>query len=128
MNTIKLYTLMNTNTTSSSKLYIDRNKVAINYADIICLEGDENYTIIYLSNGKKFLCARTLKDITNNIHSEEFFRVHRSFCINLNHIRNYKRADQEVEMSNGHRIGVARRKKTSFEKQVLDFWNTEQKY
>jgi DNA-binding LytR/AlgR family response regulator len=64
-----------------------------------------------------------IKDITNHIQSGEFCRIHRSYCINLNHIRNYKRSDQEVEMTNGHRFGVARRKKTLFEKQVSDFWN-----
>jgi hypothetical protein len=60
---------MNTDTSTHSKLYIDRKKVAIDYSDIVYLEGDENYTIIYLSNGKKVLCARTLKDITNHIQS-----------------------------------------------------------
>ena len=119
---------MNTNTSTHSKLYIDRKKVAIDYSDIVYLEGDENYTIIYLSNGKKVLCARTLKDITNHIQSGEFCRIHRSYCINLNHIRNYKRSDQEVEMTNGHRFGVARRKKTLFEKQVSDFWNLDESH
>jgi hypothetical protein len=28
-------------------------------------------------------------------------------------------------MTNGHRFGVARRKKSLFEKQVSDFWNLD---
>lgn len=37
---------------------------------------------------KDYLCSATLNELENHLQGEDFFRVHRSFLINLNHIKN----------------------------------------
>jgi two-component system, LytTR family, response regulator LytT len=53
--------------------------------DILYLESDNVYIYVYTPNDK-FLVRSTLQHYLNLIDSKHFFRVHRSFAVNINHI------------------------------------------
>jgi two-component system LytT family response regulator len=110
--------------TTKNSLYIrNKNKESIEYMDIIYIEGATNYSIIHLLNGQKVLYARTLKYLSDKITQEcsknQFFRIHRSFYVNLEHLHKYAPWTRTVELSNGHNLQVARRKKSLFEQRVV---------
>jgi two-component system, LytTR family, response regulator len=65
-----------------------------NPADVVMIKGEAAYSEIYLSNGNKLLASRNLK------HFEEmladipiFFRSHKSYIINMNHVLQYNKSD-----------------------------------
>jgi DNA-binding LytR/AlgR family response regulator len=84
-------------------------KVFIN--DVILLKGDVNYTIIYLENGKRKLLAHPIKFFEPYLETRGFLRVHRSFMINPNHVKEYNQVDEFVMMTNGQKADISRRKR-----------------
>lgn len=83
--------------------------------DIIYCQGQNNYTEIYIANGKVVTSSYTLKIYEDMLAGQYFFRVHKSYLINLHHITMYRRGEGGVAvMSNGDEIEIARRNKTSF--------------
>jgi two-component system, LytTR family, response regulator len=104
------------------------NKIAIptlegllffNVSDIIHLEAQSNYTIIYFVNHPKLIASRTLKEFEELLPGDVFFRPHHSHIINLHYIKKYMKGDGgQIEMQNGHFVDVARRKKEDFLKLV----------
>lgn len=80
--------------------------------DIIYLNSDSNYTIITTTTGKPIVSSRTLKDFEGMLSDWGFFRCHLSYLVHIKYIRKYIRGDGgQVEMMNGQRIEVSRRRK-----------------
>jgi two-component system LytT family response regulator len=100
------------------------NKIAIpaldgllffNISDIIHLEAQSNYTIIYFNNHPRLIASRTLKEFEEMLPSKSFFRPHHSHIINLHYIKRYIKGDGgQIEMQNGNFVDVSRRKKEEF--------------
>ena len=86
-----------------------------NLEDIAYLEATGNYTNISLSNNKKFLVCRTLKDFEDMLPTETFVRIHHSSIINKFYVEKYIRGDGgQVVMRNGVVLDVSKRKKSDF--------------
>lgn len=56
--------------------------VKIKFSDILYLEAESNYTTIHLATSK-YTLRSTLKNAEEQLPSERFFRIHKSFIINL---------------------------------------------
>ncbi|MCB0736726.1 MAG: response regulator transcription factor [Bacteroidetes bacterium] len=70
--------------------------------EIEYLKAESSYTSIYLTNGKSLLVSKTLKEFEKLITNPQFMRVHRSYFVNLNHVRQYVRTEGgHLEMDNG---------------------------
>jgi two-component system LytT family response regulator len=83
--------------------------------DIIYCHGLGNYTEFYMVNEKKITSSHTLKQYEEILSDNHFFRAHKSFLINLAHIKKYLRGEGGTAvMSNGQEIEIARRNKTAF--------------
>ncbi len=59
--------------------------IKILLADILYIRSDDNYLELHTTK-KKFTIRETLKNILGQLPSNSFFRVHKSFIINLNAI------------------------------------------
>ncbi len=87
--------------------------------DIILLEGDANYTVFYLQNGKKLMVATTLKQLEQRFElCQNFFRPHKSFIVNLDYLADYQSDSNIFTMQNERKILISRRKKTAFQTKV----------
>ena len=90
-------------------------------SDIIHLEAQSNYTVIYFSNQHKITASRTLKDFEELLPQDIFFRPHHSHLINLNYIKRYIKGDGgQIELQNGTYVDVSRRKKEEFLKLIVN--------
>ncbi len=82
---------------------------------IISLEADSNYTIIHLSNMQKMVFSKTLKDFEEQLDPKQFARIHKSYIVNLQHVKEYKTTDGGVvRMSDGNCWSISRRQLDSF--------------
>ena len=80
--------------------------------DIIRMEADANYTIIYLINKGKTIASKNIGEFENMLSEKNFIRVHHSYLVNLRHVTRYiKGAGGQLIMSDGSYIDVSRRKK-----------------
>lgn len=86
----------------------------VSTADILYCEAESNYTSVVLSH-KKILVSKTLKEIDEALAGTEFYRIHHSFLINLNHIQKYVRGDGGyVMMSDGKAVSISRSRRQEF--------------
>lgn len=89
--------------------------VFIEVADIVSLQADSNYTIIHLVNMQKMVITKTLKDFESLLDSVQFFRIHKSYIVNLAHIREYSSSDGGVvKMVDGNQWSISRRQIDQF--------------
>jgi two-component system LytT family response regulator len=83
--------------------------------DILRLDSDGNYTIFYLTDGRKLMASKTLGEYEHLLESEEFYRIHRSHMVNLRHVKKFIKGENAgVLLSDGSTVEVARRKKADF--------------
>jgi two-component system LytT family response regulator len=88
---------------------------AINVKDVVRCESDGNYTRFVLSDGRKLLATKLLKDFDEMLQPYNFFRVHQSHLINIDYFETYKKSDGgTVIMSDKSEIPLATRKKDAF--------------
>lgn len=102
----------------NNQLYFLRQKTPIHISNIILLEAKVNYTNIYLKNGTKIMLAKTLKSFEVLLLNHNFYRIHRAFLINSNHLQAYDFDLGEAILTNNLRVAASRRKKESFENQM----------
>ena len=67
--------------------------VFINIDDVCYCKSDGNYTTIYMNNGEKHLYSKKIKDVFDNFNSDEIIRVHQSYLVNINYIKEYVKSD-----------------------------------
>jgi two-component system LytT family response regulator len=82
--------------------------------EILFVESDGNYCTLFLTDNQKILVTKKLKEIDGLLPVDSFFRSHNSYIINLNKIKEFLKTEGYVVMESGHRIPVARQRKSDF--------------
>lgn len=89
--------------------------IFVSTQDILYCEAESNYTSVVLKGGKKILVSKVLKDIDETLSGNDFYRIHNSFLININHIKKYVRGDGGyVIMENDVTISISRSRRHEF--------------
>lgn len=88
----------------------------IDPGSIIKIEALSNYSKLYFANGKCLVVAKVLYWFEERLAASGFIRVHRSYLINPNHIRQCCAGG--VVLLSGETIAVAKRKRTAFLQQL----------
>ncbi|WP_445748654.1 LytR/AlgR family response regulator transcription factor [Polaribacter sp.] len=63
--------------------------VFLNVADVNYCKSDGSYTTIFLLNNQKYLFSKKIKDVHELFNSDIIIRVHQSYLVNINHIKEY---------------------------------------
>ena len=83
--------------------------------EIIYCEAERSYTTFHVTNQKPLTVSKPLFDYEKILTDTSFLRIHKSFLINLCHVKEYLRGEGgTVVMSNGMEIEVSRRRKELF--------------
>ena len=82
--------------------------------EILFVESDGNYSTLFLMDNQKILITKKLKEIDSLLPTKSFFRIHNSYIINLHKIKEFLKTEGYVVMESGHRIPVARQRKSDF--------------
>ncbi len=83
--------------------------------NIMYCEADENYTKIFTANGEETLVSRTLKSVEELLPAEYFFRIHKSYLVNMNYIKSYDKSEgHKIMLENGIELEVATRRTDEF--------------
>lgn len=93
-------------------LKTQENIYLIKLSDIVYCVSDGNYTTFHILGQKPVLVSKTLKEFDNMLSDHGFFRVHRSYLINLQHINRFDKHDGGyVILADDHKVPVASRSK-----------------
>jgi two-component system LytT family response regulator len=83
--------------------------------DIIYLKADRSYTEFHMKDGKCITVSKNLKEYDSISMDQNFFRIHRSYIINMLEITHYLKSEGGfVVLSNGEKIPVSPDKKSLF--------------
>ncbi len=86
---------------------------------IVSLQADGNYSIIYLQSFEKLVISKSLKDFDEILDDQQFFRIHKSTIININHIVEIINTDGgSVRMNDGTILSVSRRQHELFQEKL----------
>jgi two-component system LytT family response regulator len=89
--------------------------VLLKHEDILYLEANDSYTTIHLKDGKRSVSSKHIRVFENNLDPKTFFRVHKSFIINLAHLRGFNRTEGNMAvLDSGALIPVSRRRLPDF--------------
>src|SRR5262245_46145079 len=89
--------------------------IFVSTQDILYCEAESNYTSVVLKGGKKILVSKVLKDIDETLAGSDFYRIHNSYLVNINHIKKYVRGDGGyVIMENDVTISISRSRRHEF--------------
>ena len=88
-------------------------------ADIIVCTSNSNYTTVFLSDGRKKVISKTLKEFEDLLVPYNFFRPHNSHLVNLARVREFIRADGGyLVMENKMKIPVSKNRKEKLMEQL----------
>lgn len=109
--------MLNFNSRSIHKritLNTDGKLIFLESDEILYAESDGNYSTIFLTDGQKIVLTNKLKEVNELLPSDSFFRIHNSYIINLNKIKEFLKTDGYVVLKSNHKIPVSRQKKSDF--------------
>ncbi|TVZ24091.1 LytTR family two component transcriptional regulator [Dokdonia sp. Hel_I_63] len=92
----------------------------VNKSNILHAQADDNYCLIHLVDGNTITASKTLKSVEELVIAPNFFRVHKSYLVNLNYVKHFHKATMEIEMVNTTRLPVSHRKQSSFVKAITN--------
>lgn len=95
------------------KDYINLNqRTTLSPHDVIYVEADINYTKFNLICGKSIVTTVTLKDVEKLLINFDFLRIHKSYLINKNFIKNIRKEKRtaSITMIDSNELLVSRRK------------------
>jgi two-component system, LytTR family, response regulator len=114
---VLLHNLSKTGNPSEMRLCLPTLKgfIVLKLDEIIYCEAERSYTVFHLEKNKTVIVSKPLLDYENLLKDTSFLRIHKSFLINLHHVREYQRGEGGmVIMSDDAEIEVSRRKKDQF--------------
>lgn len=102
--------------TNPKKIAISSTKgiTFVEISDIIRCESNVNYTNIFLKNKVQITVPKTLKDYEELLSDYNFFRVHNSSLVNIDHVEQYIKEGGHIVMSDGVSVEVSRSRKKEF--------------
>ena len=59
----------------------------VNLQDVLLVQREDRSTVLYTANNERYVTNDTLGEMEEKLPSDAFFRCHKSYIINLNHIK-----------------------------------------
>jgi two-component system, LytTR family, response regulator len=87
----------------------------IHFSDILFVEGMQNYITIYTEKGK-YITLLNLKDLEENLDSQSFIRVHKSYIVSIGKIEGIEGNEIFIQ---SHRIPISRNYRDQVIQQVV---------
>jgi two-component system, LytTR family, response regulator len=94
---------------------VSEGSLFIDIKDITHLRAEGSYVNIFLKDGNKVLLSKNIKDYEGQLTADEgFFRSHRSFLVNVRHVRSLSPDGSEALLPNNQTATIARERKQEF--------------
>ncbi|MDG1398830.1 MAG: LytTR family DNA-binding domain-containing protein [Polaribacter sp.] len=67
--------------------------IFLNIDEIVYCKSDGNYTTLFLKDGSSHLYSKKIKDVLELFKTDEIIRVHQSYLVNVNYIKEYVKSE-----------------------------------
>ena len=95
-------------------------EVLLRVADILFFESQDNYFHIHTSSGKSYKCRGTIKYVEQLTQGYDFFKIHASYVVNLNHIDSIGSGEHLI-MKNGRYLSISKKRYSAFKDTYMQF-------
>lgn len=96
------------------KIRVKRNSCTriIPINEILYIKANSPYAQMYLEDGSNIFCSESIKYFDNKLSHYNFYRIHRSYLVNIESIKSVcNEGDGMVQINDGSKIKMARGKK-----------------
>ena len=84
------------------------------------VEAMSNYSVFILSDSKKIVVSKTLKEYENILNDDHFMRINRSVIVNLDYVVKYRKGDGgTLAFADGTEVEVSSLKKEELLKRLF---------
>jgi len=102
------------NTINKVSLPLSGKTVYVNSDDIVYCKSDGNYSEVFLKGSQNEVLSKKLKEVEQLINNTNFIRVHNSYLVNINYIKEFVKSDgQYLVLEQGISIPVSRSKRAA---------------
>jgi len=93
-------------------LKTQENIYLVDLQDITHCESDGCYTFVHTISSDKIIISKTLREFDDMLCDSGFYRVHKSYLVNLSQIKRFEKHEGGyIILNNDHKIPVASRKR-----------------
>lgn len=85
--------------------------IVVRIDEIVRCQSDANYTTFFLENGRSLVVSRTLKEYEQLLSPAGFLRIHQSHLVNLQFLREFRKREDQILLTDGSKAPVASRKR-----------------
>lgn len=78
--------------------------------DVLWCSAEGSYTFFHLTDGKKIVVSKNLKEYESLLAAHNFYRIHRSYLINCRHVIRYDKFESNLIFTNQKAIPVSIKK------------------
>ncbi|MBL7743973.1 MAG: response regulator transcription factor [Chitinophagaceae bacterium] len=120
-----LHNIRHKNTPQKIKLCIPsiRGFQVVEINEIIYCEASSNYTNFHFTNRPSICASKAIHEYEELLADSNFVRVHKSFVVNLEHVKEYIRGEGgSVILSNNYEVEVSRRKKDMLMTRMKEYY------
>jgi|GEM_PF-692607 len=101
--------------------YLNRT-IFIAVEDILCLQGEGNYTFLHTRDRKRYLVSKTLKEFERTLSPDLFLRIHKSYIINLAYVQHsLMTRERYVCLADGREVAISRRRMKDITVQLAQY-------
>ena len=90
----------------------------IDINSIVRIEAVNNYSKLFLSDGRNVLVSKVLKRMETLLAGKGFERIHRSHLVNAACIQRYNLYQKKITLHNEEEITISRRKRTDIRRKL----------
>jgi two-component system LytT family response regulator len=120
-----LHNIQNRSSPQKIKLCIPslRGFQVVEINEIIYCEASSNYTNFHFTSRPVICSSKPIHEYEEILSDCNFVRVHKSFVVNLEHVKEYIRGEGgSVMLSNNHEVEVSRRKKDMLMTRMKEYY------
>ena len=89
---------------------------ARSYNELLYIEYKDLYCLLTFSDQKEFKVESSLEQMTSNLPNDTFFQCNRKTIINIHCCKEYNWETSKIEMEDGRKIDISRRRVKQFRK------------
>lgn len=97
---------------------IHTRDIIVKVKNIVYIETLKRNVIVHIGHDS-FVCGSTISDMEHELSDEGFYRVHRSYLINLRCVDSFCKTD--IRMNNGDMAMLSTRKFAEFKKHLMEY-------
>ena len=112
--TKKLLSEVNSSNSNRIKIPTVKGFEFIEIDQLVYFEADGSYTTAFFKDSSKIVISKTIKQIESLFDQNKFFRIHRSYLINMDFIRRFDREKNTITLDNQIEVPLSRRRYNDF--------------